>query len=395
MHAKSPSGQGFRIRTITAGVNLDDTFDLSPLRSATDFLQQTKESFTAAGYEVQTVRIATQELSRTLAELGPDRSLDRLSEIDTLMISREVLLALGPLLAADGADASFAAWAAELVSATRQLIFSLRVAETGRGVIPGASRIAAETILRLSEIGRDGEQNFRFAAAANIPPGTPFFPVAYHQGPPAFSLGLESAPLVAEAFGSSSGFEDGTQKLEQLLETRLASLVEIAGEVASSHSIRFAGIDLSPAPGLDASIAAGIEAITGVPFGSPSTLAGCAAVTSALSSAQLPTCGYSGLMLPVLEDPVLAARAGEKRFDLRDLLLYSSVCGTGLDVIPLPGDTTVGTISRIIDDVAAMATKLDKPLAARLLPIPGKKAGEMASFDNPHLTDSAMIMSAL
>ena len=106
MHAKSPSGQGFRIRTITAGVNLDDTFDLSPLRSATDFLQQTKESFTAAGYEVQTVRIATQELSRTLAELGPDRSLDRLSEIDTLMISREVLLALGPLLAADGADAS-------------------------------------------------------------------------------------------------------------------------------------------------------------------------------------------------------------------------------------------------------------------------------------------------
>ena len=395
MHAKSPSGPGFRIRTITAGVNLDDSSDLSALRSATDFLEEAKRRFSEAGYEVQTVRIATQELSRTVAELGPDRSLELLSQIDALMTSRKVLLALGPLLAADRVDATFGGWAADLVTATRQLSFSIRIAQPGLGVLPGASRIAAETILRLSEIGGNGEQNFRFAAAANIPPGTPFFPVAYHQGASAFSLGLESAPLVSEAFSSSSGFEDGTQKLKQLLETRLAPVLEIAGEVARSHSVRFGGIDLSPAPGLDASIGAGIETITGVPFGSPSTLAGCAAVTSALASAQLPSCGYSGLMLPVLEDPVLAVSAREKRFDLRDLLLYSSVCGTGLDVIPLPGDTDLGTISRIIDDVAAMATKLNKPLAARLLPIPGKNAGDMATFDNPHLTKSAMIMSAL
>jgi len=100
-------------------------------------------------------------------------------------------------------------------------------------------------------------------------------------------------------------------------------------------------------------------------------------------------------MLPVLEDPVLAARALENRYDLNDLLLYSSVCGTGLDVVPLPGDCTVETLTGIIGDVAAMASKLGKPLAARLLPIPGKKAGEIATFDNPHLTDSAIIMSAL
>ncbi len=395
MHAKSPPGHGFRIRTITAGVTLDDFSNLSTLHSATEFLAEAKSRFVDAGYDVQTVRIATQELSGTVSELGPERSLELLSRIDSLMVSREVLLAVGPLLAADGEKANFASWAAELVTATRQLSFSLRVAQPGRGVVPDASRIAAETILELSRIGGNGEQNFRFATAANIPPGTPFFPVAYHEGPSAFSLGLESAPLVSEAFGSSSGFADGTQKLKRLLETRLAPVVEIAGEIATRHSVRFGGIDLSPAPGLDASIGAGIESLTGVPFGSASTLAGCAAVTSALASTQLPSCGYSGLMLPVLEDPVLADRAREKRFGLRDLLLYSSVCGTGLDVIPLPGDITVETISRVIDDVAAMATKLDKPLAARLLPIPGKRAGEMATFDNPHLTDSAMIMSAL
>ena len=42
----------------------------------------------------------------------------------------------------------------------------------------------------------------------------------------------------------------------------------------------------------------------------------------------------AGLMLPVLEDPVLAKRAGEGRYGVQDLLLYSSVCGTGLDVVP-------------------------------------------------------------
>ena len=91
---------------------------------------------------------------------------------------------------------------------------------------------------------------------------------------------------------------------------------------------------------------------------------------------------------------MLAARAREKRFDLTDLLLYSSICGTGLDVVPVPGDCTVEILAKIIGDVAAMATKLRKPLAARLLPIPGKSAGEITTFDNPHLTDSAMIMSA-
>ena len=102
-------------------------------------------------------------------------------------------------------------------------------------------------------------------------------------------------------------------------------------------------------------------------------------------------CGYCGLMLPVLEDDVLAARASEGRFGVRELLLYSSVCGTGLDVVPIPGDTPATAIGRLLLDVAALSTRLEKPLSARLLLAPGLAAGEMTSFENPYLVNSRVL----
>ncbi len=150
-------------------------------------------------------------------------------------------------------------------------------------------------------------------------------------------------------------------------------------------------MDASPAPGLDASIGEVVEGLSGVPFGDPSTLSACALLTDVLKGLRARTCGYSGLMLPVLEDPVLARRAGEGRFGVGELLLYSTVCGTGLDVVPLPGDTPVDVLEGLVLDVASLATKYAKALSARLLPIPGKRAGEVAEFDNPYLTDAAVM----
>lgn len=96
-------------------------------------------------------------------------------------------------------------------------------------------------------------------------------------------------------------------------------------------------------------------------------------------------------MLPVLEDTVLAQRAIEGRYGVSDLLLYSSVCGTGLDVVPLPGDIAREELAALIGDVAALSQKYQKALSARLFPVPGKKAGEMVSFDNPYLTDCVVM----
>ena len=96
-------------------------------------------------------------------------------------------------------------------------------------------------------------------------------------------------------------------------------------------------------------------------------------------------------MLPVLEDPVLAKRAAEGRYSVRELLLYSSVCGIAFDVVPLADDTPVNQLAALIRDVAALSTKLHKPFSARLFLIPGKKAGDHAEFDNPFLTSSVVM----
>jgi len=156
----------------------------------------------------------------------------------------------------------------------------------------------------------------------------------------------------------------------------------------------YLGIDTSPAPGQDRSIAAAIEAMTRSAFGNPGTLEACAAVTAALKGVAVKTCGYSGLMLPVLEDPLLTQRAGEGRYGIRELLLYSSVCGTGLDVVPIPGDTPVEAIAALLRDVGALSVRLRKPLSARLFLVPGKAAGELAHFDDPLLSDCVVMKVA-
>jgi uncharacterized protein (UPF0210 family) len=96
-------------------------------------------------------------------------------------------------------------------------------------------------------------------------------------------------------------------------------------------------------------------------------------------------------MLPLLEDATLAKRGAEGVLSVTDLLLYSAVCGTGLDTIPLPGDVSVEQIYAILLDVAALAMRLDKPLTARLMPIPGKHAGDETGFDFEFFANSRVL----
>jgi uncharacterized protein (UPF0210 family) len=86
-------------------------------------------------------------------------------------------------------------------------------------------------------------------------------------------------------------------------------------------------------------------------------------------------------MQPILEDSVLAKRAAEGILTVKDALLYSAVCGTGLDTVPLPGDTTAEQITPLLLDLCVLALRLNKPLTARLMPIPHKKAGDETNFD--------------
>jgi len=381
----------FRIRTITAGLQLGPGGSLEGVGEAVAFLRQARAAFEADGIEVQTLRLATQPLGEYLPGWMSREAIPVLQELDAVAREENMACSIGPVVNADWYQPGFASWIDELMAQTENLSLTVSVASAESGVHLDSVRVAAEAIYSTAQSTPGGEGNFRFAATALMPAGSPFFPAAYYNRARTFSIGLESPNLLRRAFYGSLTIREAQARLDKALNATLFPLDGRARQLEARSGWHFLGTDTSPAPGLDASIGEAIETLTGVPFGSPSTLAACAAITQVLKSVKVPSCGYSGLMLPVLEDKVLAARAMEGRFDVSDLLSYSSVCGTGLDVVPLPGDTSPENLARVIHDVAALAVRYNKPLAARLFPLPGQNAGDTVTFDNPHLTDSVVM----
>ena len=362
---------GFRIRTITAGVELKSSDDFDSLHAAVNFLETARSGFSEK-FEVQTVRLATQPLPYYLPAWLNTASLDVIGKLDQFARDSGAMLSVGPVLTHNEAVSGFGSWAADLIQATKVSSFSSIVASPEDGILHQSIRAAAQAIAAIAEASAGGEGNFRFCATAFCPPGTPFFTAAYHQGERAFSIGLESPNLLQAALAGTTNLAEAEQSMKSHLNSAMAPVAALAEEISRKTGWRYLGIDTSPAPGLDSSIGQVIETLAGAPFGSPSTLSACSTITGVLKGLNVKTCGYSGLMLPVLEDRILARRAIERRYGVSELLLYSSVCGTGLDVVPLPGDTAVGSLAATIGDVAALAARYRKPLSARLFPVPGK-----------------------
>jgi uncharacterized protein len=385
-----PAERGVRVRAITAGVALDRLGDRGAVERALAVLSRARRRFEAEGYEVQTTRVTLPPLVAALDAKARRDALTAIAGIDALVSAAGAVCSVGPVLTADRPDAGLAEWSAELVQATRSTSFSVVVASPAGGVHAHAAAVAAAVMHAVAGAVADGKGSFRFAAAANIPAGTPFFPVGWHDGPNNLAIGLESADLVRDALSAASDVEDARRRLAARLTTELREVERIATAIAQEEKLAYGGIDPSPAPGGARSIGAALEALSHVPFGDAGTLRACAVVTEVLKSLPIKQCGYAGLMLPVLEDTVLAQRAIEGRYGLRDLLLFSSVCGTGLDVVPVPGDTPIETLVNIVLDVAAQSVKLRKPLSVRLYLMPGKSAGEHVHVDDPLLTDSVV-----
>jgi hypothetical protein len=203
-------------------------------------------------------------------------------------------------------------------------------------------------------------------------------------------VALQSANVVAEAFASSHDFGQARQALATALGEHAQAIEAIAQRVEKETGWKYEGIDLSPAPLKDVSIGGAIEKLTRAKFGSSGTMTAAALITGVLRELPVKHAGYSGLMVPVLEDSVLAQRWSEGTITLDALLAYSAVCGTGIDTVPLPGDVSVEQLERIIGDMASLAFKLRKPLSARLMPVKGKKAGDKTEFNDPFLVNAVL-----
>jgi hypothetical protein len=245
----------------------------------------------------------------------------------------------------------------------------------------------SELVKYIAEHSPRSQGTFNFTATAMLRPLSPFFPGSYHIGPGRqFAIGFEGANVVADVITKGWGnVEQATADLTAALTIHAKVVDGIGNEVAQETGWSYVGVDPTPAPPGDVSIAAAIEDFTGAKFGSSGTLTAARIITAAVKAVPVKQIGYSGLMVPVMEDKLMAQRWTESAYNIDSLVAYSAVCGTGLDTIPLPSEVSIEQMDRMYADVASLATKWNKPLSARLQPIPNKKSGDQTDFDSSYL----------
>ncbi len=381
-----------KIRSITYLMNVGWPLKEEGIQKAGIFLSTARSAFENAGYEVQTTRIASVPFTSLLGAdaigLAP-RFAQKLS--NAITANGIDYASLGPAL--PDVPESYE-MIPDAIAASKNIFFSGVMASLQDGIYLPALRACAEVIIRNATISPDGFANLRFAALANVPPGGPFFPAAYHDGDqPTFALALESADLAMNAFSNAKTIEEGRKALINELENHARKLVYAAEPLKFRFNVKFGGIDfsLAPFPADGRSLGSAFEQF-GVPkIGRHGSLSAACILTDAIDRADFPRAGFSGLMMPVLEDATLAKRAAENVLTVKDLLMYSAVCGSGLDTVPLPGDVTNDQIAALLLDIASLALRLRKPLTGRLMPIPGKKVGDLTEFNFDYFANSRVM----
>lgn len=374
-----------KVRAITGFVAVDRSRYQIDFAEAIDFLHKAKAAFERGGYTVQTLRLTTQPFPEYTNGMTHDEVIRFFKNLDGIAQHENIVISIGPAYAGGDDGDLQAALLTDILLNTKSLFASLLVADKEEVNWP-AVRAAAHVVKQLSEHTEHSEGNFRFAAIANVPAYSPFFPASYHSGGGRqFSVGLESASSMIAAFNGATDYANAKRRLIDLYFPETFDVQDIAEKLDGQLSWTYMGLDLSPAPGKDASIGSAIEMLSKQPVGTSGTMSAVAVITGGIKEIGARKVGYSGLMLPILEDQRLAERWNEGLLSLDGLLSYSAVCGTGLDTIPLPGTTSEEVLARIIGDVATLSAKWNKPLSARLMPVAGKRAGEQTEFSDPRL----------
>jgi uncharacterized protein len=389
-HAETSASKP-NVRAITAFVRIDRSNYEQKVDEALKILNAAKGEFKKRGYETQTVRIVTQPFAELVNGLSEKDALAFLKSFDDLSQKRGFAPNVGPVMMRDTDDPAPMRLLEKALSALPGINASAIIASDD-GIHWQTIRESAKLVRYLTDHTPRSQGNFQFTATAMLQPFGPFYPGAYHTGAgKQFSLGFEGANVVQQVFGGTHGdFDAAVAELTKQLTVHARVGEEVGNAVAASSGWTFAGVDPTPAPLGDASIGDAIERFTGSKFGTNGTMTAALAITTAVKAVQVKQVGFSGLMLPVMEDKLLAQRWAENTYDIDSVLAYSAVCGTGLDTVPLPGDVSEERLVKIFGDVAALAWKWKKPLSARLQPVKGKKAGDRTEFNSQYLFNTTL-----
>jgi uncharacterized protein (UPF0210 family) len=354
------------------------------IKLMSDFFSAAREAYHLT---VQTVRQATKPF--------PDWIGSSIPMDDAIALGRSWLdagsdyVSFGPVLLDH--PVQWLEMTPELISADHRFSTSAEIANRNSAIDIERCHRVSQTIIAISQVRSNGFGNFGFGALANCRPGYPFFPVAYHEGgPPNFAIAMEAADMALKAIEGAQTINEARRSIVSTIESESALIAHVSEELAHAFDLSFAGIDfsLAPYPERSRSLGSALEALGISSMGAPGGLFSAAFLADALDRAQFPRAGFNGLMMPVLEDALVAERVAQGQIDINKMLTYSALCGVGLDIVPLPGDVDPDVLTGILLDVAALSLRLDKPLTARLLPIPDLGPGQSTNFDFEYFTNS-------
>ena len=278
----------------------------------------------------------------------------------------------------------------EALKATDVVCSSVNVGSTKTGIDMDAVKLLGEKILETSQI-TDSQGCAKLVIFCNAPDDNPFMAGAFHgvtEGDAIINVGVSGPGVVKKALEDIHGKDFGTLcetiKKTAFKITRVGQLV--AQEASKRLNIPFGIIDLSlaPTPAIGDSIAEIFEEMGLERAGAPGTTAALAMLNDQVKKGGVMASSYvgglSGAFIPVSEDQGMIDAVKEGALSIEKLEAMTCVCSVGLDMIAIPGDTKATTISGIIADEMAIGMVNQKTTAVRIIPVIGKKVGEMVEF---------------
>jgi uncharacterized protein (UPF0210 family) len=281
----------------------------------------------------------------------------------------------------------------EALAATDRVCASVNVAGTKNGINMDAVRRMGEVVKAAAELtaDRDGLGCAKLVVFCNAPEDNPFMAGAFHgpgEGEHCLNVGVSGPGVVKAALEAYRGasfdeLADAIKKTSFKI-TRMGQLVGM--EAAKRLGVPFGILDLSlaPTPAVGDSVARILEEMGLESAGAHGATAALAMLTDMVKKggvmASTHVGGLSGAFIPVSEDEGMVAAVKAGTISLEKLEAMTSVCSVGLDMIALPGDTSAFTIAAIIADEMAIGMVNNKTTATRIIPVPGKKAGDWVEF---------------
>lgn len=279
----------------------------------------------------------------------------------------------------------------DVFSETERVCSFLNVGTNTAGLNLDAINLVGPMLKETALKTRDAIGCAKFVVFANAPEDNPFMAGAFHGiGEPDITLNIGvSGPGVVNSVVEKNRDCDLTQLSEIIKRTvfKITRSGELIGrELADNLNIPFGIVDISLAPTTAAgdSVANIIEAFGIESIGTHGSTMAIALLMDAVKKggamASGNVGGLSGTFIPVSEDRGMINAVKERRLSLDKLEALTSVCSVGLDMFAIPGDTPVATINAIIADELSIGVINNKTTAVRVIPVPGKQAGESVDF---------------